>query len=90
MDEKSKTLLEVRCCCTPTTLYGYLPIRSDVKAGERITYPIEYGAGFGALTLEVHSFQDAHMQRCLAFKYEGDDVQQKLATLQKIRGFVPA
>jgi hypothetical protein len=48
--------LEVRCCCTPTRLYGYLPVRAaSVKAGALLTFQLSDG---GALQLPVEKFTD--------------------------------
>lgn len=96
--------LKVRCCCTPTKVYGTLAVPDSVlRVGMRVAlYPrgplsppsraAEPTGPVTIRTMDVHQFQDYDGRRELALKYEGDDEtpEQKLAFLRTIKGFTEA
>lgn len=81
--------MEVRCCCQPTKLLGWLMVDSEVKVGERVVFRMPMGLERGDLVRDrvVVLPVDALMPSGeLALK--SDDVP--LERLRLVRGFVEA
>ncbi len=85
--------VEVRCCCQPQKLLGWLDVPRDVRPGDSIRFPIVrvFGSALAGTPLRIqeHSvelpvavFQDGSYEG-IAFKSEETPIE----TLRMIRGF---
>lgn len=78
--------IEVRCCCTPQKLRGWLRVSDHmVQVGRRVFFPLAEATRtfrVGSVDLEVAIFWDGH-QHYPALKNEG----MPMETLRRIPGF---
>ncbi len=92
--------MEVRCCCQPMKLLGYLPVPPSRAAGDTVTFvirPVVHCSPFGVaggecaqvcraetVALPVARFQSRVGERHLALKSEETPIE----VLRRIPGFV--
>lgn len=78
-----KYMVEVRCCCVPKNLLGWLPIYSQPDYSDRYTYAyLDYGKEIKTLELQIEGIQLA--EYAMAFKSDNTPLE----TLRKIPCFV--
>jgi hypothetical protein len=75
-------MIEVRCCCQPRKLLGYLDIPTP-RAGH-IVFPLPGERGFDSLSLPVATFQDENGNRYKAIKSEETPIE----TLRRLPCFI--
>ena len=96
--------LEVRCCCDPSRLYGWLPLNGGAPfLGQRFRFSVpprvvDQRVGFGPaipggeVLLEVDALTLEGGYATWALKYHGDDLSfvEKAARLRHVPGFEPS
>jgi len=81
--------IEVRCCCNPTKLMGWLEMENLETS--KVSFPIPNGKGqFDVITLEFSAWSERDEFSGLgrhghAFKADGISIEQ----LKRIKRFVP-
>ena len=87
-------MMEVRCCCTPQNLLGYLPSPADVRHRQRVTFLTDDGVSIFSEPQSVESLMavptielEVKELRVGGFAYSSDG--HSLEEIQEIPGFRP-
>ena len=83
-------MLEVRCCCKPDLLYGYLPVK-DPYRGKRLEFAVKTASSaWQKLTLEVERLttQAASPDAYVRLAIKSNDIPYPI--IEQLPGFVPA